>query len=142
MVVAEWVRGAAERVKPAAVVLVDALAARNLDRLGTTVQISDTGLVPGSGVGNHRMALNRESLGVPVISMGVPTVVEAATLARDLLGDREAEPEALRGQGQRLFVTPDSIDAKIRDLAKLIGYGLNLALHPGLRVEDLTALLE
>ena len=140
--VAEWVRGAAERVRPAAVVLVDALAARNLDRLCTTVQISDTGLVPGSGVGNHRMALNRESLGVPVISMGVPTVVEAATLARDLLGDREAEPEALRGQGQRLFVTPDSIDAKIRDLAKLIGYGLNLALHPGLRVEDLTSLLE
>ena len=140
--VAEWVRGAAERVRPAAVVLVDALAARNLDRLCTTVQISDTGLVPGSGVGNHRMALNRETLGVPVISMGVPTVVEAATLARDLLGDREAEPEALRGQGQRLFVTPDSIDAKIRDLAKLIGYGLNLALHPGLRVEDLTALLE
>ena len=68
--------------------------------------------------------------------------VEAATLARDLLGDREAEPEALRGQGQRLFVTPDSIDAKIRDLAKLIGYGLNLAFHPGLRVEDLTSLLE
>jgi len=142
MEVAEWVRGAAEQVRPAAVIVVDALAARDLERLCATVQIADTGLVPGSGVGNHRMALNRESLGVPVISIGVPTVVEAATLARDLLGDREAEPEALRGQGQRLFVTPDSIDAKIRDLAKLIGYGLNLALHPGLRVEDLTSLLE
>lgn len=141
MEVAEWVRGAAERVKPGAVVLVDALAARELGRLCNTVQMSDTGLVPGSGVGNHRMALDRESLGVPVISVGVPTVVEAETLARDLLGDRAAPP-ALQGRGRRLFVTPDSIDAKIRDLAKLIGYGLNLALHPGLGVEDLTALLE
>ena len=141
MEVAEWVRGAAERVKPGAVVLVDALAARELGRLCNTVQMSDTGLVPGSGVGNHRMSLDRESLGVPVISVGVPTVVEAETLARDLLGDRAAPP-ALQGRGRRLFVTPDSIDAKIRDLAKLIGYGLNLALHPGLGVEDLTALLE
>lgn len=139
--VAEWVRGAAERVKPAAVVLVDALAARDLDRLCNTVQMADTGLVPGSGVGNHRMALNRESLDVPVLSVGVPTVVDAETLARDMLDDGE-EPPALRGRGRRLFVTPDSIDAKIRDLAKLIGYGLNMALHPGLRVEDLTALLE
>ena len=141
MEVAEWVRGAAERVKPAAVVLVDALAARELDRLCNTVQVSDTGLVPGSGVGNHRMALNRESLGTPVISLGVPTVVDAETLARDMLGDEE-EAAALQGRGRRLFVTPDSIDAKVRDLAKLVGYGLNLALHPGLRVEDLTALLE
>ena len=143
--VAEWVRGVAEHVKPAAVIVIDALAARELSRLCSTVQLSDTGLIPGSGVGNHRMALNRESLGVPVISVGVPTVVDAATVARDILAEsgglREEEPAALGGQGRRLFVTPDSIDEKIRDLAKLLGYGLNLALQPGLELEDLEALL-
>lgn len=135
--VAEWVKGVAHRVQPAAVILVDALAARSLDRLCTTIQIADSGLVPGSGVGNHRMALSRNTLGVPVISIGVPTVVEAATLARDLTG-REDD---LTGR-EPLFVTPDSIDRKIRDLAKLIGYGINLALQQGLEVSDLAALLE
>lgn len=135
--VAEWVKGIAERVQPEAVILVDALAARSVDRLCTTVQIADSGLAPGSGVGNHRMALSRESLGIPVISVGVPTVVEAATLARDLTG----QDEMLRGKGA-LFVTPESIDIKIRDLAKLLGYGIDLALHPELAEEDLAALLE
>lgn len=144
MEVAEWVRGAAQRIRPAAVVLVDALAARSLDRLCTTVQIADSGLVPGSGVGNHRKALTRDTLGVPVISVGVPTVVDAATLAMDLVGacggeiDRAALPQA----GKNLFVTPDSIDAKIADTAKLIGYGLNLALQPQLEFADLAALVE
>ena len=135
--VAEWVKGIAYRVRPEAVILVDALAARSVDRLCTTIQIADSGLVPGSGVGNHRMALSRDTLGVPVISVGVPTVVEAATLARDLTG-REGD---LDGRGT-LFVTPDSIDVKIRDLAKLIGYGIDLALQPELEPEDLSALLE
>ena len=142
--VAEWVRGAAEHVRPAAVVVVDALAARGLDRLCNTIQISDTGLVPGSGVGNHRMTLNREGLGVPVLSMGVPTVVDAQTVARDILteaGAGDLSPAALHGQGSRLFVTPDSIDAKIRDLAKVLGYGLDMALQPGVEIEDLEALM-
>ncbi len=141
---AEWVRGVAEHVRPAAVVAVDALAARELSRLCSTVQISDTGLSPGSGVGNHRMALNQETLGVPVISVGVPTVVDAETVARDILaeaGGTGDAPAALHGQGKRLFVTPDSIDAKIRELAKLLGYGLDMALQPGLDLEDLDALL-
>lgn len=141
---AEWVRGASERVQPAAVVVLDALAARGLDRLCSTIQISDSGLAPGSGVGNHRMALDQETLKVPVISVGVPTVVDAGTVARDILaesGGGEEEPAALHGQGKALFVTPDSIDAKIRDLAKILGYGLNMALQPGLEVEDLEALL-
>lgn len=143
--VAEWVRGVSEHVKPAAVVLVDALAARDLGRLCSTVQLSDTGLIPGSGVGNHRMALNRETLGIPVLSVGVPTVVDAATVARDILseaGRGEGEPSALRGRGQNLFVTPDSIDAKVRDLGKVLGYGISMALQPGLELEDLAALLE
>ena len=140
---AEWIRGAAEHVRPAAVIIVDALAARGLDRLCSTVQISDTGLIPGSGVGNHRMALDRAVLGVPVIAVGVPTVVDAATAARDVLaacGGEEDLP-ALQGYGNRFFVTPDSIDLKIRELGKLVGYGIDLALHPQLTEEDLTALL-
>lgn len=142
--VAEWVRGAAQRVKPSAVVLVDALAARSLDRLCATIQIADSGLVPGSGVGNHRMALSRETLGIPVISLGVPTVVDAATLALDLLSACGAalDRAALPREGKSLFVTPDSIDAKIREAAKLIGYGINLALQPELEIEDLAALIE
>lgn len=142
MEAAEWILGAAEHVEPAAVVVVDALASRSLERLCSSIQISDTGLIPGSGVGNHRLALNRESLGVPVISVGVPTVVSVETAARDLLvqsgGDEEKIPDL---QGSGLFVTPDSIDLKIRELAKAVGYGLNLALQPGLAWEDLEALL-
>lgn len=142
--VAEWVRGAAQRIHPSAVVLVDALAARSLDRLCHTVQISDSGLVPGSGVGNHRLPLSRKTLGVPVISVGMPTVVDAGTLALDLLrGCGGTEKHAtLPENGRSLFVTPDSIDAEIRVGAKLIGYGLNLALQPDLAPEDLSALLE
>ena len=141
MEVAEWVRGAAEQVKPAAVIVVDALAARDLDRLCAAVQIADTGLVPGSGVGNHRMALNRETLGVPVISMGVPTVVDGETLARDLLGEAGAAPDALGKKGRRFFVTPESIDQRIRDLSRVLGYGIDLALQEALELEDLEALL-
>lgn len=142
MEAAEWIRGAADHVKPAAVVVVDALAARSLDRLCSSIQISDTGLIPGSGVGNHRLALNREGLGMPVISVGVPTVVSVETAARDLLAQAGGSEERLAGlRGQGLFVTPDSIDAKIRELAKIIGYGLDLALQPGLELEDLEALL-
>ena len=144
MEVAEWVRGAAQRIRPAAVILVDALAARSLDRLCTTVQIADSGLVPGSGVGNHRKALTRDILGVPVISVGVPTVVDAGTLAMDLVGacGGEIDRAALPREGRNLFVTPDSIDAKIADTAKLIGYGLNLALQPQLEFEDMAALVD
>ncbi len=142
--VAEWVRGISGELHPAAVIVVDALAARSLHRLCTTVQISDTGLIPGSGVGNHRLALNRETLGVPVLALGVPTVVECATIVRDLLGqdpdgglrDSLSVPEA------GYFVTPDSIDAKIGELAKVVGYGINLALQRGLTLEDLEGLLE
>lgn len=141
MEVAEWVRGAAEQVKPAAVIVVDALAARDLERLCAAVQIADTGLVPGSGVGNHRMALNRETLGTPVISLGVPTVVDGETLARDLLGEAGAAPETLGKKGGRFFVTPETIDQRIRDLSKVLGYGIDLALQETLELEDLEALL-
>jgi len=142
MEAAEWICCAADHVKPAAVVIVDALAARNLDRLCSSIQISDTGLIPGSGVGNHRLALNKAALGVPVISVGVPTVVNVETAAKDLLvqaGGDEAKIPKLQGKG--LFVTHDDIDMKVFELAKVIGYGLNLAFQPGIELEDLEALL-
>ena len=135
MEAAEWVQGVAEHMKPAALIVVDALAARSLDRLCQSIQISDTGLVPGSGVGNHRMALNRETLGVPVVSVGVPTVVSLETIIHDLTGDCGYLPR------KGFFLTPDAIDEKIKKLSKMIAYGINLALQPGLTVTDLDALL-
>ena len=142
MEAAEWVRGMAERVEPAAVIVIDALAARGVERLCATVQLSDTGIIPGSGVGNPRMALTRETLGVPVVSIGVPTVVDALTLAADLLpGGAEAVPEELRRRGRGLFVTPKDVDEQIRELGKVVGYAVNLALQRGLTVADIDALL-
>ncbi len=126
-----------ESVSPAAVIAVDALAARDAARLCRTVQLADTGIVPGSGVGNARAELSRRTLGVPVIAIGVPTVIDAATLAADLLPDDGGERPALSG----MMVTPRDIDREAALLSKLIGYGVNLALHDGLTVEDVTELL-
>ena len=134
----ELVQAVCRRLEPACVVAVDALASRSLKRLCRTVQLSDTGIAPGSGVGNHRAALDRASLGVPVLAVGVPTVVDGATLAADLLGTAELPP---LGEGRDLLVSPKDIDSQVSDLAKVIGYGIGLALHPGLRVEDLDLLL-
>ena len=107
------------------------------------MQLSDTGIIPGSGVGNHRSALNRETLGVPVFSIGIPTVVDAATLAADLLeesGITDIDEDKLRGSQQNLMVTPRDIDAQVRDLAKVVGYGINWALQD-LEIEEINALL-
>ncbi len=133
----ELVRGAVERLRPACVIAIDALASRSVERLCRTVQLSDAGIVPGSGVGNHRMALDRASLGVPVIAVGVPTVVEGATLAMELLG-REDDADLPGGE---LFVTPREIDSRVADLSRVIGYGVSLALNPGLTLEELDLLL-
>ena len=141
MEAAEWVKGLAERVAPAAVIAIDALAARSVDRLCTAVQVSDTGIVPGSGVGNARLPITRETLGVPVLSVGVPTVVDAATLALDLLGEDAAPPRGLLDREGALFVTPRDVDERLAALSRLVGYGVSLALQPSLTVEDLEALL-
>ena len=134
----ELVRAVCEKLQPACVVAVDALASRSLKRLCKTVQITDTGITPGSGVGNHRMGLTRDTLGVPVIAVGVPTVVDGATLAADLLGTEQL-PDL--GEGGGLLVTPKDIDSQVNDLAKVIGYGISMALQPGLSVEELDLLL-
>ena len=132
----EVVRAVCERIQPACVIAVDALASRSMERLCRTVQISDAGIAPGSGVGNHRFALNEESLGVPVIAIGVPTVVDAATLAADLTG-QDKRPE----EGRTLMVTPRDIDRQVADLSKLLGYGISLALQPQMTVAELELLL-
>ena len=126
----ELIRGAADRLHPSVVIAIDALAARSRHRLCATVQLGDTGLIPGSGVGNHRKAVNARTLGVPVIALGVPTVIDGAAL----YGDEDAPPSGL-------FVTPQDIDRRVRELGRLIGYGVTLALQPGLTPEDAAALL-
>ncbi len=136
---AEFISSVTARLHPRCVIAVDALASRSLSRLCRTVQLSDTGIVPGSGVGNRRRGLNRESLGCPVLAVGVPTVVDARTLAADISGGEpeEMDPELSRG----LIVTPREIDAQAAEISRLIGYGLNLCLQPGLSIEDLDLLL-
>ena len=140
---AESVRGLAAEVKPACVIAVDALASRRTGRVCAAVQLSDTGIIPGSGVGNHRSPLNAGTLGVPVIAIGVPTVVDSATLAADLLeesGITDYDAEALQKSRQNLMVTPRDIDQQVRDLGKVIGYGINWALQD-LEIDEMNALL-
>lgn len=139
----EIIMGVSKSVKPSAVITVDALASRRLSRLGCTVQIADTGVTPGSGVGNARAQINEQTLGVPVISIGVPTVVDAATLANDLLGDGEEEKDLfskLDGQGANMIVTPREIDLMIDRAAKLLALAINSALQPTLTAEDIMAM--
>ena len=138
----DLVKAVAGAVRPDCVIVVDALASRSPERLCRTVQLSDTGIVPGSGVGNARCALDRESLGIPVIAVGVPTVVEAGTLAADLAARCGRDLEGADfGEAGGMIVTPRDIDQNVRDIAKLIGYALNLALHPGLSIEDVDLLV-
>lgn len=138
----ETLRGTVRAVQPDAVIAIDALASRSLMRLCSTVQLSDTGIVPGSGVGNHRCPLSRDTLGVPVYAIGVPTVVDAATLTLDVLeeaGKSDVDPAALRGH-ETVMVTTRDIDAQIRELSRIIGYGIDLALQP-LDFSELCALM-
>lgn len=138
---AEIVRGAVDRVKPTFVIAIDAIVSRSTDRLCKSIQLSDAGIVPGSGVGNFRGALTKESLGVPVISVGIPTVVTAATLALDLLNKEDDGSNPLVSNTENLIVTPTNIDAMIAELGKIIGYAITLALQPNLTEKDLTALI-
>ena len=139
----ELVCAVADKLKPDRVVALDALASCSMARLCRTVQLTDTGIVPGSGVGNHRTPLNRETLGVPVLAVGVPTVVNAATLAMELAqqaGAKELDA-SLFGEAGDMIVTPRDIDSRVHDAAKLIGYALNIAVHDGLTVDDVDMFL-
>lgn len=123
----EIIKSVADAIKPKAVIVIDALAAAGLERLGRTVQITDTGITPGSGVGNKRAEISRNTLGVPVIAIGVPTVVDAVTLAKDMTGNKTATESA---EAQNMMVTPREIDVMIERASKLIALCVNCALQP------------
>lgn len=139
METAEIVHSLCQQIQPAAVVAVDALASRSVERLGTTVQIADTGISPGSGVQNQRAELSRQSLGIPVIAVGVPTVVDMTTIAYDLLGEGY-QSEKVSDRGRTMMVTPREIDKIIKQAAKTVAAGLNRALQPGLSMEEIVGL--
>lgn len=156
METAEMVLGITQRVRPAAVIAIDALAARESGRICTTIQVTDTGIRPGSGVGNHRMEISRETLGVPVIAIGVPMVVYAAVIARDALSllvrdmglSEEEHAQAMdalvtkvtaEGLGE-LVVTPREVDEMVGRVAQIIALGINIALQKRLSEEEILLL--
>ncbi|MDO4344261.1 MAG: GPR endopeptidase [Eubacteriales bacterium] len=131
----EIIRGVVRDTHPQLVIVVDALAARSTRRLNRTIQITDTGINPGSGVGNHRNSINQEKLGVPVIAIGVPTVVDAATIVSDTveqLADTKEHRQAIREKISphlnTMFVTPKDIDETVKRVSYTISEGLNMAL--------------
>lgn len=153
---AEVLCGMAAHICPDAVIAVDALAARSSKRICSTIQVADTGITPGSGVGNHRKALTRETLGVPVIAVGVPMVVYASTIARDAMsffgqaeGASEADEEILASCVERvvseqlgdLIVTPREVDALVERMAGILAEGINMALHPALTMQEIAQLM-
>ena len=137
----ELVLGVIDRIHPELILAVDALAARRLSRLMCTIQMTDTGIVPGSGVGNARTALTQTALGVPVLSIGVPTVVDGATLAADIAQQSGAQCEALDDLNTPVLVTTRDVDQQTADAARVIGYGINLFLHPSLDIADMELFL-
>ncbi|NLS44475.1 MAG: GPR endopeptidase [Firmicutes bacterium] len=158
----EIIRGVVANIRPDLVVVVDALASLSTKRLGTTIQMGDTGISPGSGVGNIRMGINRESLGVPVIAIGAPTVVAAETIAMDAMDFMQGQPGTIGLQSQgiqettarrtylkqmlspyfgTLVVTPKDIDDLVEDLAEILAAGLNAALHPSIDWDEILTYL-
>ena len=160
----EIIKGVAEKVEPDLIVAIDALAARRTNRINATIQMTDTGINPGAGMGNMRMRLNKETLGVPVIAIGVPTVVDAATLVNDTMNRMLAEMaheapqgsafyemlmnleddekyglirEILNPYAGNMFVTPKEVDAVIDRLTNIIANAVNIALHPGVESGDI-----
>ncbi len=134
---AEIIKSVCDAIKPKCVILIDALASRRMARLATTIQLSNNGISPGSGVSNHRTAIDKEFLGTEVISIGVPTVVDGVTLACDLLEERIKDQQVLEDiikkilseEGQNSFVTPKESDVMIESNSKLIANAINCAIH-------------
>ena len=147
----ETVSALVKEIHPRCLIVIDSLAARASSRVGVSIQLSDTGIQPGSGVGNHRRALNERELGVRVIALGMPTVVYAVTIARDaleILGEGETNPAALDEVTKSLFeneigemiVTPREVDDMIDDAAQMLAGGINRALQTALSPEEIAGL--
>lgn len=137
-----------KRITPAALIVVDALASAETSRLGTTIQICNTGISPGAGVGNARPGLNEETMGIPVIGVGVPTVVDAQTLAKDLFEEQVNDAkypdtinEKTMPRGEKMIVTPREIDLLIERSSKLLAMSINTALQPDFSAQEIMALL-
>lgn len=122
---AEIIRGVIGETKPDLAIVIDALAARSTKRLNRTIQITNTGIHPGSGVGNHRNAITQESLHIPVIALGVPTVVDAATIVGDAMGERPATLKELNN----MYVTTKDVDFQIQQISHILCDGINMALN-------------
>ena len=146
---AELAIGLVDKLHPAAVLVVDSLAAMESSHIGTTVQLTDNGIHPGSGVGNHRMGITQEVLNVPVIALGIPLVVYTSTIVRDALqtiitlekkdADAHAIAEQLVPQSQNeLVVTPRNIDELVAGLADMLALAINSALQPAFSIDELT----
>ena len=144
----EILKGLLEKAGPDIVLVIDALCARKINRVNTTIQISTGGIVPGSGVGNHRMELSEDTLGIPVIAIGVPTVVDCVTIVRDILEQvegSEIEDDIIKniadtGAGN-MVVTPKDIDSGIDRMSIAISNGINLAIHKGFDFGDISEYL-
>ena len=132
----EIIKGVVQVLMPDAVITVDALAARSTERLGRTVQMCNTGIVPGSGVGNARQEISKRTVGVPVISIGVPTVIDAAAFVTDFNVDEGDASKSARG----MMVTPKEVDLMIERASKLTALAINCALQPGISPEDMLIL--
>jgi len=163
---AEIIKGVAEKIKPDLIIAIDALAARKTSRINATIQISDAGVNPGAGLGNRRVSINKNTMGVPVIAVGVPTVVDAATLVNDTMDKMLHTLSNALPEGQtfftmlstleesdrynliteilhegNMFVTPKEVDAVINRLSNIIANTLNIALHPGITIDDVNRYL-
>ncbi|MDS1029891.1 GPR endopeptidase [Bacillota bacterium LX-D] len=150
---AEIIKGVVDRIHPSVVIAIDALAAANLERICTTIQLSNTGINPGSGIGNKRVGINQETMGVPVIAIGIPTVINAAVIAYRVFAAitsgnpyltqqiNEERISSIVGQilepfGGQLTVTPKEIDELINNTARVIADGINQGLHPEINPEN------
>jgi len=162
---AEIIKGVVEKIKPDLVICIDALAARRVERVNATIQIGDTGISPGAGVGNNRKQINEENLGVKVIAIGVPTVVDAVTITNDTIDlvvdsliknssngtefykmlkslDKNEKENLIKEvtaskNNTDMIVTPKDIDLIINSLSKIIANGINMALQPNMDMEEI-----
>ena len=157
---AEIIKGVVDRVKPNLILAIDALAARESDRLASTLQISNTGIYPGSGVGKHRIGITKKDMGVPVIAMGMPTVINSVNIVNDTINEmsrnknislnisnrKEAQKQVIQNILQPflkdMIVAPKGIDKLIRDTSRVIAGGINIALHPDVKTDNVSLYLQ
>jgi len=143
----EIIKSLTEKIKPKLVIAIDALCSGRAERINTTIQITDTGITPGAGVGNKRKTINKETLGVPVVAIGVPTVVDAAAIATAgaelILGKEKSEMsvekirEAIEPEFGNMIVAPKDVDSITKDISSVIANGINISLHRGITLSDI-----